>query len=70
MGTNAPGSRKDMSFRVNGTSLSAWMYPPDNMSAPVACIIMAHGFGGTKDMLLDRYAVSDQLAFLEKPLVI
>ncbi|MGD8520765.1 MAG: acetylxylan esterase [Desulfobacterales bacterium] len=50
-------SRKDVSFNVKGTSVSAWLYLPENMSAPVPCIIMGHGFGGTGDMGLERYAV-------------
>jgi hypothetical protein len=28
-------SRKDVSFNVKGTSVSAWLYLPENMSAPV-----------------------------------
>lgn len=50
-------AKQDVSFKVNGTSLSAWLYLPDNVSAPVPCIIMGHGFGGTKDMGLESYAV-------------
>jgi dienelactone hydrolase len=52
-----PQSRKDVSFEVKGTKISAWLYLPENLSVPVPCIIMAHGFGGTKDMLLERYAI-------------
>jgi fermentation-respiration switch protein FrsA (DUF1100 family) len=55
-------SRKDVSFEVEGTSISAWLYLPGDPSAPVPCIIMGHGFGGTKDMLLERYAVRYQEA--------
>jgi fermentation-respiration switch protein FrsA (DUF1100 family) len=49
--------RTDVSFKVKGTSLSAWLYLPDNLSVPVPCIIMGHGFGGTKDMGLEAYAI-------------
>jgi dienelactone hydrolase len=52
-----PQSRRDVGFEVKGTKISAWLYLPENLSAPVPCIIMAHGFGGTKDMLLEHYAV-------------
>lgn len=52
-----PQSRRDVSFQVKGTKISAWLYLPGNLSAPVPCIIMGHGFGGTKDMLLERYAI-------------
>ena len=55
-------SRKNVSFKVNETSLSAWLYLPENLSAPIACIIMGHGFGGTKDMGLESYAVRYQNA--------
>ena len=55
-------SRKDVSFKVKGTSISAWLYLPDEISSPVPCIVMGHGFGGTKDMLLERYAVRYQEA--------
>jgi fermentation-respiration switch protein FrsA (DUF1100 family) len=56
--------RKEVSFKVKGTSLSAWLYLPEILSAPVACIIMGHGFGGTKDMGLEPYAVRFQAAGL------
>jgi hypothetical protein len=52
-----PQSRKDVSFQVKQTKISAWLYLPENVSGPVPCIIMSHGFGGTKDMLLERYAI-------------
>jgi fermentation-respiration switch protein FrsA (DUF1100 family) len=54
--------RKDVSFKVKGTSLSAWLYLPENLSAPAPCIIMGHGFGGTKDMGLESYAIRYQEA--------
>jgi len=56
------GPKKDVSFAVKGTSLHAWLYLPENLSAPVPCIIMGHGFGGTKDMGLESYAVRYQKA--------
>jgi dienelactone hydrolase len=54
--------RKDVSFKVKGISISAWLFLPENLSAPVPCIIMGHGFGGTKDMGLELYAVRYQKA--------
>jgi acetyl esterase/lipase len=51
-----PVSRKDVSFNVKGTALSAWLYLPLDTSAPIPCIVMASGLGGTKDMGLDAYA--------------
>ena len=53
----ASRSRKDVSFNVKGTSIRAWLYLPENSTAAVPCIIMGHGFGGTRDMGLERYAV-------------
>jgi pimeloyl-ACP methyl ester carboxylesterase len=52
-----PPFRKDVSFEVKGTSVSAWLYLPEDLSVPVPCIVMGHGFGGTKDILLESYAV-------------
>jgi pimeloyl-ACP methyl ester carboxylesterase len=60
-GPKASRTRKDVSFKVNGTTLSAWLYLPEKLSAAAPCIIMGHGFGGTKDMLL-AYAVRYQEA--------
>jgi pimeloyl-ACP methyl ester carboxylesterase len=57
-----PWTRKDVSFEVKGTSLSAWLYLPGNLSVPVPCIIMGHGFGGTKNMGLESYAIRYQAA--------
>jgi pimeloyl-ACP methyl ester carboxylesterase len=57
-----PLLRKDVSFKVKGTSISAWLYLPENLSAPVPCIIMGHGFGGTKDMIMESYALRYQEA--------
>jgi len=53
----ASGARKDVTFEVKGSKISAWLYLPDDLSSPVPCIIMGHGAGGTKDMGLDLYAV-------------
>jgi len=55
-------SRKDVIFNVKGTSIRAWLYLPENVSAPVPCIIMGNGFGGTKDLILESYAIRYQQA--------
>jgi len=57
-----PSARKDVTFRVKGTAISAWLYLPMDLSTPVPCIVMGHGFGGTKDMLLENYAIRYQEA--------
>ncbi|MEA2021607.1 MAG: alpha/beta fold hydrolase, partial [Candidatus Caldatribacteriota bacterium] len=60
--TKPPQSRKDVTFQVKGTSISAWLYLPEDLSVPVPCIIMGHGFGGTKDMIMEYYALRYQKA--------
>jgi poly(3-hydroxybutyrate) depolymerase len=50
------GKRQSITFEVEGTSISAWLYLPRGQSSPVPCIVMAHGLGGTKKML-EPYAV-------------
>ena len=52
-----PPFRKDVTFEAKGTKISAWLYLPQDLSAPVPCVIMGQGFGGTKDILLERYAI-------------
>jgi cephalosporin-C deacetylase-like acetyl esterase len=41
---------------VDGTTIRAWLYLPEDLSQSVPCVILNHGFGGTKDFLLERYA--------------
>jgi len=49
--------RHDVSFKVDGTEVSAWLYLPDKTDPPVTCVVMSNGFGGTKDGLLEKYAI-------------
>lgn len=58
----SPVSRKDVSFKVKGLSISGWLYLPQDASAPVPCIILNTGFGGTKDIILEKYALRFQKA--------
>ncbi len=51
-----PVGRRDVSFDVEGTTVRAWLYLPDDLSSSVGCVVMAHGLGGTKAALLDTYA--------------
>lgn len=46
----------DVSFEVDGDTIKAWLFLPENLSGPVPCIVMGHGFGGTMDMGLTAYA--------------
>ncbi len=49
-------SREDISFKVDGDTVTGWLYLPEDCAGPLPCIVMNHGFGGTKDMGLERYA--------------
>ena len=52
-----PNCRKDVTFTVEKTTVRAWLYSPGEVSPPVPCVVMSHGFGGTKDMILEKYAL-------------
>ncbi len=54
---DAPICRHDVTFKVNGLELSGWLYLPENSGKPVPCVILNTGFCGTKDFLLERYAL-------------
>jgi fermentation-respiration switch protein FrsA (DUF1100 family) len=51
-----PECRYDVTFSVENTAVSAWLYLPKK-STSVPCVILSHGFGGTKDMILEQYAL-------------
>jgi fermentation-respiration switch protein FrsA (DUF1100 family) len=57
-----PDSREDVTFDVAGDTIRAWLYLPRERSEPVPCVVLNHGFGGTKDQLLERYALRFQAA--------
>lgn len=57
-----PKSTEYVTYEVNGLTVSACLCLPEDLSSPVPCIIMGHGFGGTKDMLLEHYAIRYQKA--------
>jgi uncharacterized protein len=48
--------RADISFNAQGTQLRGWLFMPRASQRPVPLVVMAHGFMGTKEMTLDRYA--------------
>ena len=54
---SVPTFRTDASFVVNGSRVSAFLYTPGDTSRPAPTIVMAHGFGGTKDFILENYAL-------------
>lgn len=52
--------RSDITFKSQGTTCRAWHYLPAGNAftsdAGCACVILAHGFGGTRDAGLEPYA--------------
>lgn len=54
----SPGTRTDHAFDSRGTPCAAWLYRPDVASEDhrVACVVMAHGFSGTRRDGIEPYA--------------
>lgn len=56
----------DVEFSSHGTSISAWHFAADvdSLSGPAGrpCVVMAHGFGATKDAGLEPFAQRFQAA--------
>ncbi len=49
--------RDDVEFRSKTDLCRAWLYRPAGRDAPaIACIVLAHGLGGTRDAGLEPYA--------------
>ncbi len=49
--------RRDASFLVEGVTCRAWVFEPEgDTPRPAACIVMAHGLGGTRRASLEPYA--------------
>ena len=48
-------SRSDVFFESAGLRCAAWLYLPAG-PPPHACVVMAHGFAGTREVRLDAYA--------------
>lgn len=46
--------RRNIRFKSQDLHCAGWFYPAAGKEAP--CIILAHGFGGTKESRLDAYA--------------
>ena len=49
--------RTDVVFDSHGTRCRAWHYAPDGAAAALPCVVMAHGFGATRDASLEPYAL-------------
>ncbi len=48
--------RTDVTFTSDATRCAAWLYRPEGANGPVPCVVMAHGFTGTRGDRLDAYA--------------
>ena len=48
-------TREDLTFTSGGDQIAAWLYRP-SASAPVPCVVMAHGFSATRRDRLPAYA--------------
>jgi uncharacterized protein len=50
--------RRDVTFMSKGLKCAGWLYVPDDLSPGqrAAAIVVAHGFGGVKEMYLSNYA--------------
>ncbi len=55
--TPTPICRQNITFKVDGLKLSGWLYLPENSVNLVPCVILNTGFCGTKDFLLEKYAL-------------
>ncbi|MGL1892788.1 MAG: alpha/beta hydrolase [Spirochaetaceae bacterium] len=51
-----PINRGDISFLVDGDLVRGWYYDSGTIGSN-SCIVMSHGFNGTKDCLLENYAL-------------
>jgi fermentation-respiration switch protein FrsA (DUF1100 family) len=53
-------NRSDVEFRSGGSTCRAWLYRPaatqGAVEGPRPCVVMAHGFGATRDASLEPYA--------------
>lgn len=48
-------TRLDVSFHSDDAECAAWLYVPEG-AAGAPCVVMAHGFGGTREERLDAFA--------------
>lgn len=49
--------RQDVEFSSGKGTCAAWYYrPAGKVNAPYPCVVMAHGFGGLRELRLDAYA--------------
>ena len=51
-----PSCRQDVEFMVEGLKISGWLYLPESKK-DLTCVVMSHGFCGTKDFALEDFAL-------------
>ena len=49
-------TRRDVTFTSSGEQCAAWLYLPDAATEPVPCVVMAHGFAGTRADAIPDFA--------------
>jgi len=49
-------SKQDVEFDAEGTTLRGWMFKPGDSRAPLAAVVMSHGYNCIKELYLDKYA--------------
>ena len=49
-------ARSEITFTSSGQRCAAWLYVPDGAAEPAPCVVMAHGFGGTRSDGLPAFA--------------
>lgn len=49
-------TRADITFTSGGLQCAAWLYLPDDSVDRAPCVVMAHGFGGTRADAVPRFA--------------
>jgi len=49
-------SRRDITFTSGGMRCAAWLYLPEGVAEPAPCVVMAHGFGGTRSDAVPDFA--------------
>ncbi len=49
--------RHSISVPIGNTHISGWLYLPEGKGGPVPCVILSNGFCGTKDAVLEDYAL-------------
>jgi pimeloyl-ACP methyl ester carboxylesterase len=48
--------REDLTFASGADTCAAWLYRPEGVAGPAPCVVMAHGFSGTREDTLPAYA--------------